>query len=472
MVVTKSGTILAFAERRVDGHEDEGNIDVVLRRSTDGGKSWGPMQVLVDDKNNPCKNQSPVVLPDGRVILLYLWNPYIKSEDQRSQISRKMYMISSDDDGKSWSNKSPEKLGTEITAMTQQKDWKWTGLGPVHGIVKQFAPNKGRIVFSSRHNTENSNMVSHVIYSDDNGKTWAIGGSVPRLKTTESTVVELSNGDLMLNSRNQREDEHFRVVSISRDGGESFKEADVRLETQLVEPRGVQASLLFHSINKTTGKANVLFSNPADTELRTNGTIYLSEDDGETWTSKFRYAPELRPYFTGYSDLARFGNGDVAVLYERGEYNASNKGQRYDEIGFHRIAFSTIQSGWQPRKTCRIFRGFSEDAKIFDKNVLREECVSLCERNSAGLNDNGLPKQVRCEWAAETLQDYQKGQCEIKSCLKDKSSKVRSFKDFTRKECSSECGRADGWSERRCRWHSGNETDGPWQLLLAGQECK
>jgi sialidase-1 len=75
MVISKKGTILAFAEGRVNGASDEDDMDVVLKRSMDGGKTWEKMQVLVNDGKNPCKNQSPVVLPSGRILLMYLWNP-------------------------------------------------------------------------------------------------------------------------------------------------------------------------------------------------------------------------------------------------------------------------------------------------------------------------------------------------------------------------------------------------------------
>jgi sialidase-1 len=321
----KDGTLLAFAEGRVNGHEDEDDMDVVLRRSKDGGKSWEPMQVLANDGKNPCKNQSPVVLPSGRILLMWLWNEWIPSESDRT--TRRVYLQHSDDHGKTWSKKR------DITDQAQRANWGWTGLGPVHGIVKRQAPNKGRIVLPSRHNTEDTNMQSHVIYSDDDGETWKIGGSVPREKTTESTVVELSNGDLMLNSRNQREDENHRVVSISKDGGKSF--TNVYVDKQLVEPRGVQASLLFHSMNEDTGKANILFSNPAHKTYRSNGTLRLSTNDGKTWSEAVVYAPKPAPYFTGYSDIVKFGKGDIGVLYERGRFDEGDKkGARYEEIAF------------------------------------------------------------------------------------------------------------------------------------------
>lgn len=243
----------------------------------------------------------------------------------------------SDDDGVTWS--APRK----ITSSVYEKNWRWYGTGPCHGIVKTRQPHRGRIIVPARHNTEKTHMVSHFIYSDDNGETWHLGGSVPREQTTEATVVELSNGDLMLNSRNQRGDEQHRVVSISKDGGASF--AEVWLETQLVEPRGCQGSLLFHSLNAATGKGNILFSNPANAEFRSDGTLKLSEDDGRTWTKAFRYAKKPAPNFTGYSDIVAMPDGSIGILHERGDLaDASEKKERYDEVAFLVVPFEALKT--------------------------------------------------------------------------------------------------------------------------------
>ena len=97
--------------------------------------------------------------------------------------------------------------------------------------MKRSEPHRGRIVVPARHNSAQDHMASHLIYSDDQGETWHLGGSVPRQRTSECSVVELSNGDLMLNSRNQNGREDYRVASVSRDGGATF--AEVWLEKQI-----------------------------------------------------------------------------------------------------------------------------------------------------------------------------------------------------------------------------------------------
>jgi len=342
LAVSSKGTVLAFCEGRVNSHKDEDDMDVVLKRSSDGGRTWGPLQVLASDGRNPCKNQCPVVLPSGRILLVWLWNKWIPAEKERT--TREVFVIHSDDDGVTWSKPR------SITRSVYEPDWQWYGTGPCHAIVKRSEPHKRRIVVPARHNAKGMKMVSHVIYSDDGGETWHIGGSVPRPQTTESTVVELSNGDLMLNSRNQNDAENYRVVSISKDGGATFSE--VWLENALIEPRGCQGSLLFHSLNARTGKGNILFSNPANSAFRSDGTLKLSQDDGRTWTMSFRYAPKPAPNFTGYSDIAVMSDGGVGVLYERGDVaEPSKKAERYDEIGFTVVSFAEIRTPLPPTPT-------------------------------------------------------------------------------------------------------------------------
>lgn len=329
MVISKKGTILAFCEGRVDNWKDESDIDIVLKRSFDNGKTWTSLQVLENDGKNPCKNQCPVVLNNGRIVLVWLWNKAIPSEKDRT--TREVYVTFSDDEGITWSKSK------NITSSVYLSHWGWSGMGPCHGIVKTIEPHKGRIIIPARH--EDKRSFSHVIYSDDNGETWKIGGSALRNRTTESTVVELSDGKIMLNSRNGMDGQQYRMVSISNDGGESFTRTESCLT--LNEPT-CQGSLIRHSINSTTGKANILFSNPnsSDKSIRVNGTLRLSENDGETWIKSFRYS-QPAPAFSGYSDLALMPySNDIAVLFETGKHYKKNN--RYDGIAFQIVKFSEL----------------------------------------------------------------------------------------------------------------------------------
>lgn len=332
LVVTGRGTVLAFCEGRVDGHQDEGNMDVVMRRSTDSGRSWEDMRVIEDDEKNPCKVACPVVLPSGRILVVWCWNKFIKNESERT--TRRVFVTYSDDDGKTWAK------SREITSSVYRKDWRWYGTGPCHAIVKAREPHKGRIIVPARHNFEDrsQNMLSHIIYSDDGGDSWHIGGDA-NLRSSESTVVELSDGQIMLNSRNQSGKSDNRVVSLSKDGGNTFYKSYV--DNALIEPRGCQASLLNHSFNSQTGKCNIIFSNPNHAADRTNGTLRLSGDDGATWTKSYRYSDDP-PTFSGYSDIALINGGDIAVLFEKGGIPDSKK-DRYDMIDFKIVKLSQLK---------------------------------------------------------------------------------------------------------------------------------
>jgi len=337
LVVSNEGTILAFTEGRIGTWQDDGAMDdIILRRSTDGGKTWGPVIMVATDGINSCKTPVPVVLPSGRIIMIYTWNEF--HEDASERDTREIYQTYSDDDGLTWSEPS------NITEQIYEEDWGWYGTGPGHGIVKQREPHKGRIIIPSRHNIRGGvrRMTSHIVYSDDDGETWHIGALALRhpKSSNESTAVELSNGDIMLNSRNGTDDEFYRVVSISSDGGETFH--TMYLDSLLLDPPA-QGTLLKHSLNEETGKYNILFSNPHSGEqgVRVNGTLKLSQDDGVTWSKMIRYSDPY-PTFSSYSDIAVINeDGDIGVLFERGAQYMPRE-LRWDGVAFRIVRFDDI----------------------------------------------------------------------------------------------------------------------------------
>lgn len=337
LLMTKEGTLLAFTQGRVHSHHDEGVINVVLKRSFDEGKTWGPLQVVAEDGDNPCKTGGPVLLDDGRIMLVWLWNEYI-GNDEDLRTTRMIYIQFSDDEGATWSERR------DITPQVFMDHWGWYGIGPAKGLVKQHEPNKGRIIVPARHQNTlpNQRTSSHIIYSDDQGETWHIGAIALRNRTTESTVVELSNGDLLMNSRNSVGGQNARVVSVSKDGGQTFESVEININ--LIEPDGCQGELLFHSHNHETNKHNILFSNPNHTSNRVHGSIKLSEDDGQTWTRRFVYSNPA-PAFSGYSSPAVLNeDGDIGVLFETGE--SHEKPLRWygkdGGIGFRVVRFDEI----------------------------------------------------------------------------------------------------------------------------------
>jgi len=313
IVVTPDGTILAFAEARKNGCSDTGDIDLVMKKSSDNGRSWSGLQVIWDDGDNVCGNPAPVVDQEtGEVHLLLTWN---RGDDHESQIiagtskdTRRIFHLKSTDQGTNWSEPK------EITTDVKLPNWTWYATGPVHGIQLKKGANSGRLVIPCDHiEAESKKYYSHAIYSDDHGTTWKLGGTTPQDQVNECTVVELSNGDLLLNMRNYaRKDAQVRQVAVSKDGGLSWH--DQSFDTQLPEPR-CQGALL--GVERK-GKHLLLFTNPADESSRKNMTLSISDDEGSTWSQK--HTVYSGP--SAYSDLAEMPNGKIIMLHEGGAESA------------------------------------------------------------------------------------------------------------------------------------------------------
>ncbi len=309
IVKSVKGTVLAFAEGRKNGCSDTGSIDLVLKRSVDGGRTWGPLQVVWSDGINTCGNPSPVVdSSSGKILLLSTWNLGSDREseiiEQESTDTRRVFLLKSVNDGISWS--SPE----EITAQVKEKQWTWYATGPVHGIQLKKEKFRGRLVIPCDHIEAGSKtMRSHVIYSDDQGDTWELGGIVPRDQVNECTVVELEDGRLLLNMRNYDRDQSNRRVSFSRDGGVNW--SDVIADPVLVEPICQASLLMFH---RALAPGLLLFMNPGSRENRIKMTLRASFDQGRTWDLSL----VLHPGPSAYSDMVQVNEKEVIFLMETG----------------------------------------------------------------------------------------------------------------------------------------------------------
>jgi sialidase-1 len=310
IVKTEGGILLAFAEGRKKGCSDTGDIDLVLRRSGDGGKSWSPLQVVWDDGENVAGNPAPVVDREtGTIWLLSTWNLGTDHEgqiiDQTSKDTRRVYVMQSDDDGLSW---GPAR---EITKTVKKPTWTWYATGPVHGIQLRSRPFKGRLMIPCDHIEAGSKKYfSHVIYSDDHGANWKLGGSTPQDQVNECTVAELPDGRLMLNMRNYDRKQKNRKISFSDDGGSTW--SAISDDPRLIEPI-CQAALLAIRIN---GRKNGLaFLNPADSLSRKNLELKVSLDEGKSWSllSRVHAGP------AAYSDVVQVNRGELGCFYEAGE---------------------------------------------------------------------------------------------------------------------------------------------------------
>ena len=323
IITTDSGVVLAFAEGRKNSSSDSGDIDLVLKRSTDGGKTWGDLIVIRDDSTNVCGNPSPVIdRKTGKIFLLSTWN---RGDDTESEIinmtsvdTRRVYVMNSIDEGLSWSKP------IEITDKVKKPNWTWYATGPVHGIQIREGSKKGRMIIPCDHIEANTKKYySHIIYSDDGGSSWNIGGTTPQDQVNECSVAEIGKGKLILNMRNYDRTQMNRKISISNDYGESW--GDIYDDKALVEPI-CQASILRYSF-KGYGRNDLLFINPADKNKRLNMTLRLSNDLGRTWKAEFI----LHEGPSAYSDITKLRNGNVGCLFEAGK-NSPYEGIVYREV--------------------------------------------------------------------------------------------------------------------------------------------
>jgi sialidase-1 len=286
-----------------------------------------------------CGNPCPVVdEPTGTIWLLLTHNPGDTGEarikERKPGGTRTVWIARSVDDGLTWSRP------TNITASTKDPSWGWYATGPGVGIQLRHGPYQGRLVIPCDHSLAGPDRTgsgpavedgSHVIYSDDHGLTWKLGGAA-RPRMNESQIVELADGKgtLLLNMRTTSK-ANRRAQSVSHDGGQRWTTPESASE--LVEPR-CQASILRYNwpIGKEPGR--IVFSNPAGAR-RTNLKVRVSYDDGKTWP----IAKTLCEGPSAYSCLAVLPDKSIGCLYECGRTNA-----------YERISFARFPLGWLEQK--------------------------------------------------------------------------------------------------------------------------
>ncbi len=312
IIVTPEGTILAVCEGRKNSRKDNGDIDLLIKRSVDGARTWSKQKVIWNDGNNTCGN--PCMVIDSETDTVFLFSTWNNGADTEKHIltktgkdTRRVFYLKSNDDGKSWTKP------VEITEDAKAPHWRWYATGPGVGIQLKKGPKKGRLIMPCDHSfpeyAPDQKYGAHAIYSDDHGKTWKYSDPIlPGLN--ENQVVELIDGKLMMNLRNHLY-RGTRGLAFSTDGGETWPY--VAYESNLQEPR-CQASIIRYSPNKFINESILLFSNPDNNAKRINMTVKLSADEGKTWP----LSKSIHPGPSAYSCLSVLPNGKIACFYEAG----------------------------------------------------------------------------------------------------------------------------------------------------------
>lgn len=322
IVATPAGSLLAYCEARKESKSDWGRIDLMIRRSDDGGKTWSPPSKLAEPPPGATKNPVALAQGLGKPGEITMNNP-VAIADRRSGAIHILYCVEyarcfamrSDDDGRTFS--APVEITPTFDRFRPEYDWKVLATGPGHGIQLE----NGRLlvpVWLSTGTGGHAHRPSCVatIYSDDGGKTWERGeiaaNNPEPANPNETAAVQLADGQVMLNIRHESRP-HGRAIAISPDGAGRW--SPVRFDESLPEPVCF-GSLVRYSKRPESDRDRILFVNPHNPtgRERRNLTVKLSEDDGQSWP----VMRAIEPGPSAYADLAVAADGTISCFYERG----------------------------------------------------------------------------------------------------------------------------------------------------------
>ena len=322
LATTPKGTLLSVYDmRRRMGRDLQEDIDIGLLRSTDGGRTWGAQQVIMDmgtygglpQEVNGCSDPGIIVDPaTGEVFCFAVWMNGKAGKHQWSKggsapgfeigKSAQFMMVRSKDDGKTW---------TKPRNMTRTwKDPKWILYAP--SPQQGIALKDGTLVMPTEGRDARDRSFSNLLISRNHGKTWTV--STPAsFGNTECQAVQLSDGSIMLNCRTGRSAK-FRTVAVTRDLGKTWAPHATNRKG-IIEPNCNGS--LYRFDYRTGGKAKsvLLFANPHSQKRRTHHSIQVSFDEGKTWPKKYRLLLD-EGRGAGYPSLSRVDDQHVGIVYE------------------------------------------------------------------------------------------------------------------------------------------------------------
>ena len=322
LAVAPNGDLLAaFDKRPVHGDSPAPN-SIWQRRSRDGGKTWEEPTVVraglesdVPGEKLGYSDPSYVVDVETGTIFLFcvfskdvgVWDSEYGDDDEDRRIMSANLSVSHDS-GETWEHRS-------LTEVVKPADCRAMFASSGAGIQLRHGTHKGRLIQQYagwfRGESGGEDVSAYSVYSDDHGETWTMGTPVGT-EMDENKVAELSDGTVMLNSREHVRTGH-RWVALSLDGGETYE--DLHRDPSLVDPgNNAQLSRAYPDDPEGSAKAEVLLFSHADhvPNSRENGTVEISTDDGASWSRKRVFAPGA----CSYSVIIPVGRDEFLLAYE------------------------------------------------------------------------------------------------------------------------------------------------------------
>lgn len=338
LVKAADGALVAIADKRGDALGDLPNIiTIVSKRSTDGGKTWSDMSVVAKgDTVAKCGYGDAVVIADevkGTLVAVFSGNNGLWHSNEESLI--RTYTSTSYDSGKTWG---------ELMDITDQVYGSIYGEGTRHGLFTgsgsglqlKHGKHAGRLmlVVAARNDASwGGTLSNYAVYSDDGGKTWHTSSNAACVDGDEAKVVELSDGNVLMSIRNRAKG--YRLFSLSTDGGETWSEP--KLNETILDP-ACNGDIVAYTHD---GKNLLIHSLPASPTTRENVTIYVSADNGKTWTPKRC----IYKGYSAYSSLQVLEDGTLGIIVEEGKWDANLPGDDGFNLGYYHFTMDWLLSG-------------------------------------------------------------------------------------------------------------------------------